>query len=180
MKGRDYVYYVIVAVASLVMVCVLPMFGSEVGLGWNVPDTKAGWVLYGVTKGSAAVCNVTIFHCFVRQGVFNVKDNPRYIEANAILDKITKGTKPRSPSRYYARTYGFKGTSVFVFSAASVIGLTNALLTYDIIAAVAYIVTVVMGIMFGVLQMRNTEDYFTNEYWQYAKQKEREEQENGV
>lgn len=174
MKARDYAYYAIVAVTSLVMVCVLPMFGSEIGLGWNIPTTKAGWLLYGVTKGSAAVCNVTIFHCFVRQGVYNVRDNPRYVEACTILDKLAPETRPRSPARYYARAYGFKGTGVFVFSAASVIGLTTAILTYDVIAAVAYVVTVVFGVVFGVLQMRNTEDYFTNEFWRYAKEREAE------
>lgn len=180
MKMRDVAYYLIVAVVSLIMVCILPMFGSQIGLGWDVPTTQAGWLLYIVTKGSAAVCNVTIFHCFIRQGVYNVKDNPRYVEACAILDKLSKETKPRSPSRYYARAYGFKGTSVFVLSAASVIGLTNALLTFDVIAAVSYMVTVVFGVVFGVLQMRNTEEYFTNEFWRYAKGKESEEKINGV
>lgn len=174
MKARDYINYLIVGATSLVMVCLLPMFGSEIGLGWETPTTAAGWLLFGVTKGSAAVCNMTIFHCFVRQGVYNVRDNARYKEACAILDKLTRETKPRSPAKYYARTYGFKGTGIFVFSAASVIGLTNALLTYDLIAAVAYIVTVVFGVVFGILQMRNTEDYFTNEFWRYAKEMESE------
>lgn len=180
MKARDYLYYTIIAVASLVMVCVLPMFGSDVGLGFNLPNTKAGWVLYCVTKGSAAVCNVTIFHCFVRQGVYNVRDNERYKEACAILDKMAAETTPRAPGRFYAHAYGFKGLGVFVFSVASVIGLTSALLTYDVIAAVSYMLTVVMGIVFGVMQMRSTEEYFTTEFWRYAKLKESEEKENGI
>ena len=48
---------------------------------------------------------------------------------------------------------------------------------------ISYIIVIVLGIVFGLLQMANAEDYWTNEFYDYAmmikKEKEKEEQING-
>ena len=50
--------------------------------------------------------------------------------------------------------------SAFVF--------TNAILTYDWVTCLTYIFILIFGLVFGVLQMKGAEKYWTNEYWQYA------------
>ena len=59
----------------------------------------------------------------------------------------------------------------------------TALLKYDYIELISYIIVIVLGIIFGLLQMASAEDYWTNEFYDYAmmikKEKEKEEQTNG-
>ena len=59
MKGnwRIYQNYIIIGLLSLISVFFLPMLGSEIGLGFNVPDTTAGWVVWTLTKVCIVVIN---------------------------------------------------------------------------------------------------------------------------
>ena len=50
----------------------------------------------------------------------------------------------------------------------SVIGLTNAILAFDLAVFLAYFLTVCMGLVFGFIQMKKAEDYWTDEFFEYA------------
>ena len=174
-------YYIIIAVISLISVVFLPMVGTTLGLGWKLPDTTAGWVVWGVSRAIVATINVLLFHSFMEQAKLNIKDNERYKEARDILVKVKKKEhKPKSPAQWNAAQYGKKGTTIFLSSAMSVVAIGQAVLSYEWATALAYLFTLGMGIIFGIMQMKKAETYWTTEYYEYALMKKRMEEEQQI
>ena len=174
-KLKQYLNYIIIGIVSLISLVFLPMLGSTVGLGWNVPNTTVGWVVWVAVKLIVATLNVLIFHCFMQQAKINVKDNENYKRAREILVKQKeKEILPKSPSKWNSQQYIKKGSTIFTTTALSTIALTQAILSFDYVSMLTYLFTVVMGLIFGILQMKTAEEYWTDEYLQYALMKERE------
>lgn len=174
-KIKQYMYYGIIALISLIALTFLPMLGSVVGLGWQTPNTAVGWIVWIVIKLIVSLLNVLIFHCFLRQGLVNVQDNENYKKAREILRRNRdKDSLPRSPKKWNAQQYGGKGVSIFIASALTTVALTQALLTYDYVALLSYLFTIISGIVFGIISMKGAEEYYTNEYYAYALMKESE------
>ena len=174
-KWQQYQYYVIIGVVSFLALFFFPMIGSSVGLAWTLPTTAAGWVVYTITKLCVAALNLLIFHCFVLQAKVNSKDHPNYIEALTILNKLENpdGEAAPSPKQYFAGVYGKKGITVFVSTLLAAIGLTQAVLVFDFATLLTYLFTILLGIIFGILQMNQTEIYWQEVYLRYAKETER-------
>ena len=170
-KVKQWLYYFIIGIVSMIALCFLPMIGSNVGIGWNLPDTEVGWIVWVTVKVIVAVLNVLIFHCFMMQAKINVKDNEKYKEALDIL-RLTKRKEytPRSPSSWNKQQYGQKGVTLFITTALSTIALTQAMLTFDWMSMLTYLFTIIMGLIFGVMQMETAEEYWTDEFWQYAQE----------
>lgn len=170
-KWKQWQYYAIIGVISLVALFFLPMIGSEAGLAWKIPTTTVGWIVYVTSKLLVATINVLIFHCFILQAKINIQDDSRYLEAIEILDQLspTHTENSRSPGQYFKYTYGRKGVTIFATSILSAVGLTQAVLTFDWISMLTYFFTILMGLIFGVLQMNQTESYWTTEFLRYAK-----------
>ena len=174
-------YYIIIAVISFISVVFLPMLGSTLGLGWNLPDTTAGWVVWGASRAIVATINVLLFHSFMEQAKLNIKDDEHYKEARDILVKVKKKEhKPKSPAQWNAAQYGKKGVSLFLASAMSVVAIGQAVLSYEWTTALAYLFTLSMGIIFGIMQMKKAESYWTTEYYEYALMKKRMEEEQQI
>lgn len=174
-------YYIIIAVISFISVVFLPMLGSTLGLGWKIPDTTAGWVVWGASRAIVATINVLLFHSFMEQAKLNIKDDEHYKEARDILVKVKKKEhKPKSPAQWNAAQYGKKGVSLFLASAMSVVAIGQAVLSYDWSTALAYLFTLGMGIIFGIMQMKKAETYWTTEYYEYALMKKRMEEEQQI
>lgn len=174
-------YYIIIAVISFISVVFLPMLGSTLGLGWKLPDTTAGWVVWGISRAIVATINVLLFHSFMEQAKLNIKDNEHYKEAQDILVKVKrKEHKPKSPAQWNAAQYGKKGVSIFLASAMSVVAIGQAVLSYDWATALAYLFTLGMGIIFGIMQMKKAESYWTTEYYEYALMKKSMEEEQQI
>ena len=171
---RMYLYYGLVFILSICMLVFLPMIGSEGDIGYNLPRPPTGWIVFVVSKTCVAIINVLIFHCFICQAKLNVSDNEKFKKANEILDKHKRDIKPRSPRKFFGKEYGIKGANTFVFSALSVVALTNAILTFDWISFISYLLTLIMGLVWGVLEMKKVESYWTEEYYAYAKLVEKE------
>lgn len=163
-------YYTIIGLISLIALFFLPMIGSSAGLAWNLPNTLVGWCVYILSKLIVAVINILIFHCFIQQAKVNVKDNEKFLEAQSILvtAEIEKDI-PRGPKEYLHGLYSKKSVSIFVTTLLSAVGLTQAVLTFDWMSMLTYFFTILMGLIFGVIQMNETEQYWTEEYWRYAK-----------
>lgn len=175
-KFKLHLYYFIIGVISFISLVFLPMIGTKVGLGWNVPDTPVGWIVWVAAKLIIATINVLIFYSFMQQAKVNVKDNEKYKEALEILGRIkVKKYIPRSPTKWNRQQYGGKGVTIFLSTALATIAFTQALLTYDWIALIAYLFTIIMGIIFGILQMKMAEQYWTDEFYNYAKMIEEEQ-----
>ena len=174
-------YYIIIAVISFISVVFLPMLGSTLGLGWKIPDTTAGWVVWGASRAIVATINVLLFHSFMEQAKLNIKDDEHYKEARDILVKVKKKEhKPKSPAQWNAAQYGKKGVSLFLASAMSVVAIGQAVLSYEWATALAYLFTLGMGIIFGIMQMKKAETYWTTEYYEYALMKKRMEEEQQI
>lgn len=179
-KFSAYLYYIIIAVISVISLTFLPAIGSTAGLQWNVPDTTVGWIVWCAVRLCVAIINVLIFHSFMCQAKINVKDDPRYIKAIDILMTLADERErlPRSPETYYRQQWTHKGVSIFIGSALASVALTQAILTYDYVSMLTYLFTIGLGIIFGIMQMKNVEAYLTLEMYEYAIFKERERNEN--
>lgn len=174
-KIRQSLYYVLIGVISLVALIFFPMLGSTIGLAWQLPTTVPGWIVWVGTKVLVAIVNILIYHCFIQQGKLNVKDNKNYIEANRILQTFKDKTYvPRSPSKFLTQQYGSKSVGLFVATALSLVAFSQAILTFDYIAMLTYLMTLVMGVVFGVIEMKSVEVYWTEEFYDYAKKVEQE------
>ena len=174
-------YYIIIAVISLISVVFLPMLGSTLGLGWKIPDTTAGWVVWGASRAIVATINVLLFHSFMEQAKLNIKDDEHYKEARDILVKVKKKEhKPKSPAQWNAAQYGKQGVSTFLASAMSVLAIGQDVLSYQWSTALPSIHTLGMGIIFGIMQMKKAENYWTTEYYEYALMKKRMEEEQQI
>lgn len=168
-KIKQSLYYIIIGVVSFIALVFLPMIGSTIGLGWNIPDTVVGWIVWVGSKLIVSTLNVLIFHCFMCQAKINIKDNENYKKAREILTDVNlKEIKPRSPGKWKAEQYGKKGVTIFITSSLAVVALTQAVLTFDYISMLTYLFTIIMGLIFGVLQMKTAEEYWTREYYEYA------------
>ena len=176
LRIKQNLYYIIIGIISFLSVAFLPMVGSTIGLDWKLPDTTAGWVVWVVSRLIVATINVLIFHSFMEQAKLNVKDDAHYIEAREILYKNKKKEhEPQSPQKWQALQYGKKGTTIFISSAMSVVALGQAILTFDWVAMLAYIFTIALGLIFGIMQMKKAEAYWTGEFYEYALKKQQEQ-----
>lgn len=174
-KLNQYTYYIIIGIVSLFALCFLPMLGSEVGASFDFPNTIVGRIVWITTKTIMAILNVLIFHSFMQQAKINIKDNEKYIQANDILSRIKlKEYKPRSPQKWNSEQYSKKGTTIFISTALATVALTQAILLFDYVSMLTYLFTITLGIIFGVLQMKKAELYWTTEYYDYAKLKQDE------
>lgn len=167
-----YKYYYIVAIVSLIAVFFLPMLGTDPTLGVKLPTTFIGWMIYIVTKICVAAINLMLFHCFMAQGHLNVKDHPLYIEACKILQRYglgPAGQDPLGPEEWQAKQYKSKGVSIAVTSVLSAVVLTQAIFQFDGLSMLTYLITIVLGVIFGLLQQDTAETYWTDEFYRYAK-----------
>lgn len=182
-KTKQWLYYIIIGIVSLIALVFLPMIGSEVGLDWNLPDTMTGWIVWVAVKLIVATINVLIFHSFMQQAKLNTREHPNYKRAYDILfAHKNKEQLPRSPRKWNSQQYGRKGTMIFLTTALTTIALTQAILTFDWMAMLTYLFTIVMGLIFGIMQMKSAEDYWTDEFLRYALlvDQQRKEKENDV
>lgn len=173
----NYIYYFVIAVVSFLSVSFLPFIGSSAGLGWKLPETPAAWVVWVTVRIIIAIINVVIFYSFMEQAKLNIKDDPHYLEANRILSGLLDKDKkiPRGPNKWNRQQYSKKGTTIFLGSFLATIALTQAILTYDWVSMLSYIFTILMGLIFGVMQMKSAERYWTIEYYEYALMKKEEQ-----
>lgn len=174
-QWKLYQNYAIIAILSLITVFFMPMLGSSVGLGLNLPNTFAGWVIYLTTKICVVIINILIFDQFVKQGKVNVKDDPKYLEAERILLLEERKEEPILPANVLLRKmYRSKMTTTAIFTVLGVFGFTNALLTFDWVSMISYLFTITMGLIFGWIAMNKAEEIWTEKHYKYAKKVEKE------
>lgn len=178
-KALDlYLYYILIGVLSFIALVFLPFFGSEVGMAFTFPTTPAGWVVYITQQALMALVNILIFHSFICQSYVNVKDDPNYIAARDIFHKDNKEYIPLTLAQFNRKEYGKKGVAIFIGTLLGGFALTQAILTYDYVRMLAYLFTIILGIIFGIYEMKKYEEYLTYEYLQSAlyHQRKKEEQ----
>jgi uncharacterized membrane protein len=169
-KLNDNLYYLLVGIVSLVSLLFLPALGTAMELGWSFPATAAGWLVFIVSKLIVAALNVIIFHSFVKQARLNIKNDANYREAITILAKYhEKEYRPRSLAEFNKQEYRSKLTTIAITSIISAFSLSQALLTFDWMSFLSYLFTIVMGIIWGILEMKKYEDFYTGEFLDNAR-----------
>lgn len=162
-------YYIIIGMLSLLIMIVFPMFGSQVGLDYKFPTTWVGWTIYIITKLLVATCCFMIFYSFTNQAQVNSKDHPNYVKAKNILASLKdKDYIPRSPRQVLSKAYATKGVTLFISVFTALIGLSQAILTYNYVELLSYIITIIMSLGFGWSHMAKMEEYWCYEFLDYA------------
>lgn len=161
--------YLIIAVLSFISVFFLPMLGSSVGMGFILPTTAAGWVVYLITKICIVLINLLIFDQFIKQAKVNVKDNPYFQKAEAILMEQRKEDEEILPATTYIhKMYHKKAALTAIFTALGVFGFTNAILTFDWVSMLSYLFTVILGLVMGFINMKEAEEIWIEKHYRYA------------
>ena len=180
-KWTNYLYYILIGVLSFISLVFLPMLGSELGMSFNFPTTTAGWFVYITSQLIAAVINVLIFHSFICQAKINIKENENYKKAVELLRaNKEKAYVPRSLAQLNVREYGVKGVTIFLGSILATVAIGEAILTYNYVKLISYLLVIIMGIIFGVLEMKKYEEYYMTEYLDYAEMIERQRNEEAL
>lgn len=170
-KLMQYVYYILIGIVSILALVFLPMIGSDLSGGFQWPKTTMAWCIYIGSKVSVALINIISFHAFVQQAKINVRDNENYKRAKEILGKYKpKEYHPRSPKVFNGQQYGSKGIGVVISSILATFVFTEAILRFDWVVMLAYLFTVTLNIVFGIMTMLKNQTYWTTEYLDYALQ----------
>lgn len=121
---RLYQNYIIIGVLSLISVFFLPMLGTEVGIGFKVPNTAAGWIVWILTKLCIVAINIILLDQFIKQAKVNIRDNENFVEANEYYYSRTEEEEYLpAPKEYIGSLYKRKGISMTITSALSVLVL---------------------------------------------------------
>ena len=170
-KFEQYAYYLLIGIISFVSLAFLPMLTSSFDVGYELPKTAAAWGLWAGSRAAVSILNILIFHCFVKQGNVNTKNDPNRLEAEKILSIIMEEEeyRPRSPKKFFSGEYLKKLPFILFSTALSLLAFGDAILKFDPITFLSYLFTVVMAIVFGVLEMFKVEEYYKVEMLKYAK-----------
>lgn len=165
---RQYKNYGIIIVLTLVTVTLFPLLGTSVGMEANYPDTVPGWVVWVAIKIALCVDNIFIFQAFVDQAELNVQGEQRYIEARDIVRKYRVGKYiPMSPEQRNKKIFS-KKIIITVLTSLISVALTEAILHYNFADLIAYTISMIMAVVFGVLSMADQEKYWIEEFYDYA------------
>lgn len=156
------------------LIC-LPMFNfssenNEI-FRWHNPEWYE-WLFTIISE----VLTVTTFIGFSIQGKLNVKDDARKLEADKILGKLKiKEVKPQSPKSFESKAYISKGIMVSVTTVGTCILAPIIAIDFNAATLIALAISSMTSIVFGILNMKRFEDYYTHEYVRYAEWKEEED-----
>lgn len=171
---RKYRNYIIIGITSVLLLIICPFLGeSLLGGGFSFPVTAAGWFLWGGTKIATAAANLVIFDSFTKQGRLNVKEDSRFLEAKQLMTLLKSDDEilPIDPRVAERKTYWKKAATIFITSIASTFIITQAILTFNWIQMISYLVTIAMGLIFGIEQQAYVEVLWTDTYLEFAKYK---------
>ena len=174
--NKQYLYYVIIGIFTFIVLVFMPMLGSSIDGGLQLPQGKGAWVMFVITRVFIAVTNIIIFYSFMQQAKLNVRNNKEYIEANEILLRVKnkRERKPMSPKKWEASQYLKKGTTIAIGTVFALFSLSQAILTYKYTDLISYVLLIFSATVFGIFQMKKAEIYWTTEYYRYAKMVEEE------
>lgn len=167
---KDNLWYGLIGVLSIAVLVLFPMIGSGLPLSLTLPNTPIGWVVYIFSKLSVAAINMCIFHSFMEQGKLNVSTFWKKLMADEILHRVKqkKDQVPLSPEEWLKKEYTTKGVSLSITSALSCIVLSQVILSFDITIFISYLLTLILGLTFGVMQLFKSETFWSLDYYDYA------------
>lgn len=169
------IYPIVIFIASLLVLVIVPMIGTQAEGGLAIPTEPEEAILYWTIKGLTAALNLTIFAAFRRQAKMKAKNSKGFQQAEEILGKV-KQKKERyiSPMEFSAKQWGTKGFTLLLSTALTSVALTNLVIYYDWVTAIACAVSIAIAVLFGLMTLASEEYYWEVEYLKYAKSVEGE------
>lgn len=176
--------YGIMAMISIVSLVVVPFVAGGINGDFraNFPNTEEGWIFWWIMKMMSVLLNVFLLALFDMQAEENSKDDEKYIAAKEMLLKnYAKNVKrPISPAEYRLRMWVKKGTGMVATTIITSITIGALILNFDIVTFIASICSLISGLSFGYIAMRQKEIYWTEEYYEYAKIKTEKQKEKTI
>lgn len=194
---------IVIALTSFISIGVIPFLTQafndatdEEIIATQFPTSKIGWIVWASFRLIIVIINMSIFIAFVNQGKLNASNNQNYINAlkKWIEVEVFKGKRSKkhkkaahmTPKQYYSKMYATKGLSLAISSFASLFTVTFMVLNWDLVTFIGIVITVLIAIVFGFLQMFQVENYWENEfgvvvdieYEKMLQEKQMEEKEN--
>ena len=167
---KDNLWYGLIGILSIVVLVFFPMIGSGLPLRVTLPDSVIGWIVYIFSKVAIAAINICIFHSFMEQGKLNVSGFWKKLLADEILHKVKQQKQliPLSPEEWLRKEYKNKGISITVSSVLSCIVLSQVVLTFDFIVFISFLLTLIIGLVFGIMALFKSEHFWSLDYFDYA------------
>ena len=177
-------YYMVIGIILLLVTMLIPFLAGGINaqdFNYYIPSTTEGWVIFWVIRAGTVVGNITVYALFKLQAKTNVKNDPAYIKACELLNKLSgqEGFIPMSPSKKAAKDWTTKGIFMVITTASESIVIGTLIFNFDIVTFISCLSSSITAVLFGVVQMIKDEVYWTEEYLLYAeyvteKQKELE------
>jgi len=170
---NDSAYFIIIGLISVLGIIIPPLvngcLNSDISL--NFPKNLEGWILWGLLNGGTALGNIALLILFKAQAKKNCRNNPNFIKANQILNKLAGKREvfiPRSPAKMNAQDYSKKITTILLSTVASSVVLTSIIVSFDWLTLLSCILSVFISLCVSWIAMINNEEYWVNEYILYA------------
>lgn len=184
-KFKQYRYYLVIIIASLVGLVLIPALKVSDGqVTLAFPESQVEWIIWGITRLCVMALSLTIFISFVNQGHERATYTSEYRTANNImisLNLVKKGVikDPIDPHKWERTTKAKKVGSLMFWSLLTFVAFGQLVLNFDVTTFLSYLVTIGMGITFGILSMYETQDMWSIGYLEFAKwSKEKYEKES--
>lgn len=170
---KQYAFYGIIAVILVIVLFVVPLLSGGINandFGYYLPKTVRGWIVFWAIRGGTVAGNMCVYGLFKAQAKTNAKDNPNFIKANEILNKLygTKQFIPHSPTQKNVRDWLTKGVVVLITTAAESIVIGSLIFNWDTVTFLSCITSSITAVLFGIVAMIKDEVYWTEEYLAYA------------
>lgn len=172
-------YYLVIVISSLVGLILLPALKvSDGDIGFVFPKTQVEWFIWAFSRVAVIILSVSIFFSFTNQGQLRAVKTREYKQAEKImialsLVKATEKKNPISPYKWDRMVKTKKVATMVVMSVTTFIAFGQLILGFDIATFLSYLLTIGMGIVFGVMQMFDSEDMWSYGYLEYAEWKQK-------
>ena len=105
---KQYAFYGVIAVILMIVLFIVPILAGGINakdFGYYLPKTTPGWIVFWAIRLGTVAGNMCVYGLFKAQAKTNSKDNPNFIQANELLDKLNgkKGFIPISPKQKAVR-----------------------------------------------------------------------------
>lgn len=170
---KQYAFYGIIAVVLIIVLFIVPLISGGINakdFGYYLPKTVNGWIVFWAIRAGTVIGNMFVYGLFKAQAKTNAKDNPNFIKANEILNKLygSKEFIPRSPKQKNIKDWTTKGIVVLLTTAAESVVIGMLIFNWDMVTFLSCLTSSITAVLFGVVAMIKDEVYWTEEYLAYA------------
>lgn len=167
-------YYLVIVIASLVGLVLLPALKvSDGSIGFVFPQTKVEWFIWAFSRVAVIILSIAIYFSFTDQGWLRASRTPEFKQAEQImialsLVKAEEKKDPINPFKWSKLVKTKKVCTMVVMSITTFIAFGQMILNFDIQTFLSYLVTIGMGLVYGIMQMFDSEDMWSIGYLEFA------------